>query len=111
MWLKNKCATLITRIARGAIARLGARLERARLQRLEKDRFASEQHAVEVAMDVARKEIVLYLAAGKVRATPDPRPRVKNGPCGLMYSHTLGGSEHTHSAKWSRGHGNPHASL
>jgi hypothetical protein len=68
MWLKNKCATLITRIARGAIARLGARLERARLQRLEKDRFASEQHAVEVAMDVARKEIVLYLAAGKVRA-------------------------------------------
>jgi hypothetical protein len=66
-WLKNKCATKITRIARGAIARLGARFERARLAQLEKDRFGSEQHAVEVAMDVARKEILLYLAAGKVR--------------------------------------------
>jgi hypothetical protein len=59
------CACVARRGA-GAIARLGARLERARLRREEADRFASEQHAVAVAADVARKEILLYLAAGKV---------------------------------------------
>jgi EF-hand domain pair len=62
MWLKNRCAMDITRVARGFIARVGNRQERQRLHDDEQQRWAAEAHAVEVAGDVAVKEILEYLA-------------------------------------------------
>lgn len=62
MWLKNRCATDVTRVARGFIARIGIRQERQRLTDEEEQRFAAEEHAVTVAGDVAVTEALAYLA-------------------------------------------------
>jgi hypothetical protein len=65
MWLKNQCAIAITRVARGFIARFGAKREKLRLEREEQKRFSEECHAVDVAADVAKMEMLEHLAAGR----------------------------------------------
>lgn len=52
-------------MARGALARLWVRKEKARREKEEEDRWKMECHVVDVAGDVAAKEMVEYLASGR----------------------------------------------